>query len=74
MQRWNPYFSQSTGGSNKNLIYFLFQVAILSKYRTPEDSSVFQMIALSVVGLIVFLVAFAIVLKTIGNLFFFYQS
>ena len=48
---------------------FFFQVAILSKYRRPEDSSVFQMIAMSVVGLIVVLVALAIVLRTIGNMF-----
>ncbi len=50
--------------------YLPVQVAILSKYRRPEDSSVFQMIAMSVVGLIVVLVALAIVLRTIGNMFF----
>jgi len=49
-------------------------VAILSKYRAPEDTGLFQMILLSVVGLIVFLVATAIILRSMANLVLYYQS
>ena len=50
------------------LISFFLQVAILSKYRTPEDHGVFQVIALSVVGLIVVLVTLVIMLRTVASM------
>lgn len=43
-------------------------VAILSKYRTPANDSVFQVIALSVVGLVVVVVAMVIMLRTLGTM------
>ena len=41
---------------------------MLAKYRTPEDHGVFQVIALSVVGLIAVLVAVVIMLRTLANM------
>ena len=41
---------------------------MLSKYRTPEDHGVFQVIALSVLGLIVVLVALVIMLRSLANM------
>jgi len=43
-------------------------VGMLSKYRTPEDHGVFQVIALSVLGLIVVLVALVIMLRSLANM------
>jgi len=43
-------------------------VAILSKYRTPCNDSVFQVIALSVVGLVVVVVAMVIMIRTLGTM------
>merc|ERR1719391_54001 len=43
-------------------------VAILSKYRTPSNDSVFQVIALSVVGLVVVVVAMVIMIRTLGTM------
>lgn len=45
--------------------------SMLSKFRCPEDPSVFQLMALSVVGLIVVLVATAILLRSLGNMVLF---
>ena len=50
------------------LTSLLLQVALLSKYRTPEDHGVFQVIALSVLGLIVVLVALVIMLRSLANM------
>lgn len=49
-------------------------VAILSKYRTPEDHGVFQVIALSVVGLIVVLVALVIMIRTVASMVLYQDS
>jgi len=49
-------------------------VAILSKYRTPEDHGVFQVIALSVVGLIVVLVVLVIMIRTLANMVLYQDS
>jgi len=43
-------------------------VGMLSKYRTPEDHGVFQVIALSVMGLIVVLMAVVIMLRSLANM------
>jgi len=43
-------------------------VAILSKYRTPSNDSVFQVIALSVVGLVVVVVAMVIMIRALGTM------
>ena len=56
------------------LFYSFFQVAILSKYRTPEDHGVFQVIALSVVGLIVVLVALVIMIRTVASMVLYQDS
>ena len=56
------------------LFYTLFRVAILSKYRTPEDHGVFQVIALSVVGLIVVLVALVIMIRTVASMVLYQDS
>jgi len=45
-------------------------VGILSKYRLPEETGVFQVIALSVVGLVVVLVMFMILIKTLATMLF----
>ena len=50
------------------LIVLLLQVGMLSKYRTPEEHGVFQVIALSVLGLIVVLVALVIMLRSLANM------
>jgi len=47
---------------------------MLAKYRTPEDHGVFQVIALSVVGLIVVLVTVVIMLRTIANMVLYQDS
>jgi len=44
-------------------------VGILSKYRLPEESGVFQVIALSVVGLVVVLVLLIIMIRTLATMF-----
>jgi len=43
-------------------------VAILSKYRTPQNDSVFQVIALSVVGLVVVLLAMVMLIRSLGTM------
>jgi hypothetical protein len=46
-----------------------FQNALLSRYRPPdEDHGVFQMIALSVVCLILLLVVLVFVIRTLGRI------
>jgi len=49
-------------------------VAILSKYRTPLDDSVFQVIALSVVGLVVVLVAVVIMIRSVGTMILYHTG
>ena len=56
------------------LFYTFFQVAILSNYRTPQDHGVFQVIALSVVGLIVVLVALVIMIRTVASMVLYQDS
>ena len=51
----------------------IFQVAILSKYRHPEDHGVFQVIALSVLGLIVVLVVVVIMLRSLANMLIYHD-
>ena len=46
----------------------------MSKYRTPEDHGVFQVIALSVVGLIVVLVALVIMIRTVASMVMYQDS
>jgi len=48
-------------------------VAILSKYRHPEDHGVFQVIALSVLGLIVVLVVVVIMLRSLANMLIYHD-
>ena len=49
----------------------LFQTALLSRYRAPDDDhGVFQMILLSVVCLIFLLVGIVFVIRTIGKIAF----
>ena len=50
------------------------QVGMLSKYRTPEDHGVFQVIALSVLGLIVVLVALVIMLRSLANMVMYQET
>ena len=47
---------------------------MLSKYRVPEDHGVFQVIALSVVGLIVVLVMLVIMLRSLANMILYQDS
>jgi len=49
-------------------------VGMLAKYRTPEDHGVFQVIALSVVGLIAVLVTVVIMLRTLANMVLYQDS
>jgi len=48
-------------------------VAILSKYRHPEEHGVFQVIALSVLGLIVVLVVVVIMLRSLANMLIYHD-
>merc|ERR550525_1317929 len=48
-------------------------VAILSKYHTPEEHGVFQVIALSVLGLIVVLVVVVIMLRSLANMLIYHD-
>merc|ERR1719510_1114972 len=49
-------------------------VGMLAKYRTPEDHGVFQVIALSVLGLIVVLVALVIMLRSLANMVMYQET
>ena len=57
-----------------HVIFFtfsLFQAALLSRFRPPnDDNGAFQMIAFSVICLIVILMGFVFVLRTIGKFAF----
>ena len=67
-------FKQHSSINGHNVTNVLFQVGMLSKYRTPEDAGVFQVIALSVMGLIVVLVTLVIMLRSIANMILYQDS
>ena len=56
------------------MLFMYLQVGMLSKYRTPEDHGVFQVIALSVLGLIVVLVALVIMLRSLANMVMYQET
>ena len=64
-------FSSFAQPSLNNFYSDLFQTALLSRYRPPdEDHGVFQMMALSVICLIFLLVCIVFVIRTIGKIAF----